>query len=183
MVRCEAAPLSDEWGYGSPSGANLNADHFSARWTGTFDFNVGSYDFSGWTDDGMRVYVGSVLQLNSWTHPQSHAVNWQQTFASSGPREVRIEYYENDGWARAELNWVLQQPAQDVGLVSGVSVVGPDIDYGAWKYYYITVPAAASQLSVVTTGIGDADLFSNPATKPIPGSSACASTSSTAEQS
>lgn len=53
------------WGMGSP-GAGVPADNFSARWSGTFDFDAAIYRFIANTNnknDTIRVYVDDVLKV------------------------------------------------------------------------------------------------------------------------
>lgn len=54
----------------------------------------------------------------------------------------------------------------DVQLTSGVALGSQTVAEGAWKFYYITVPAGATQLEVVATGSGDAELYTRALAKP-----------------
>src|SRR5918993_5421633 len=63
--RCENAPINHNWGTGSP-GTGVNADNFTSRYVGTFNFEAGTYKFDVTTDDGVRLYVDGVRLLNHW---------------------------------------------------------------------------------------------------------------------
>ncbi|HWS70570.1 MAG TPA: pre-peptidase C-terminal domain-containing protein, partial [Thermoanaerobaculia bacterium] len=55
----------------------------------------------------------------------------------------------------------------DTQLTSGVAVTGQSVAVGAWKYYYINVPAGATNLTFATTAAtGDVDIFTQSGAKP-----------------
>jgi hypothetical protein len=55
----------------------------------------------------------------------------------------------------------------DTQLTSGVAVTGQSVAVGAWKYYYITVPAGATNLTFATTAAtGDVDIYTQVNAKP-----------------
>lgn len=92
-----------DWGNGAPD-SSIPADHFSARWTRYIDVTAGRYRFTATSDDGIRIYVDDQLILNQW---QDHSVT---TFTadidlSAGHHQVRVEYYENGGFAVAKVSW------------------------------------------------------------------------------
>lgn len=104
LVRCESAPLSHDWGDGSPSPLWVNADGFSVRWTGRFSLSSGGYFFSAEADDGVRVYVGGARIIDAWKDqaPTTY-LTWR--YLRSGTYRVVVEYYENGGGALARLRW------------------------------------------------------------------------------
>ncbi|HOB53337.1 MAG TPA: pre-peptidase C-terminal domain-containing protein [Acidobacteriota bacterium] len=62
----------------------------------------------------------------------------------------------------------------DTALASGVTLSGQSVAQGAWKYYFITVPAGASALEFKTTGAsGDVDIYSKYSAKPTSSSYDC----------
>jgi hypothetical protein len=62
----------------------------------------------------------------------------------------------------------------DTQLTSGVALTGQSVAQGAWKYYYISVPAGASSLTVATSAAtGDVDLFTQYNAKPTASSYIC----------
>jgi len=55
----------------------------------------------------------------------------------------------------------------DTQLTSGVAVTGQSVALNAWKYYFITVPAGATNLTVATTNAtADVDLYTQFNAKP-----------------
>lgn len=62
----------------------------------------------------------------------------------------------------------------DTQLTSGVALSGQSVAQGAWKYYYINVPAGASNLTFATTGAsGDVDIYTQFNAKPTSSSYIC----------
>jgi len=62
----------------------------------------------------------------------------------------------------------------DTQLTSGVAVTGQSVAQGAWKYYYITVPAGATNLTFATTSAtGDVDIYTQSGAKPTSTSYIC----------
>ncbi|MFP2924943.1 PQQ-dependent sugar dehydrogenase [Pyxidicoccus sp. 3LG] len=104
VVRCESAPLSHDWGEGSPSPPWVGADGFSVRWSGRFYMPSGGYFFFAEADDGVRVYVDGVRIINAWKDqsPTTY-VTWR--YLRSGTHRVVMEYYENRVGAVARLQW------------------------------------------------------------------------------
>jgi glucose/arabinose dehydrogenase len=103
LVRCEDAPLSYDWGEGSPA-PGLSADQFSVRWTGRFTFPAGTQTFTATADDGVRVYVDGEVLIDAW-QDQSSTTYEANIELSAGEHTVTMEYYENDTDAVARLSW------------------------------------------------------------------------------
>jgi Concanavalin A-like lectin/glucanases superfamily/PA14 domain len=103
LQRCETA-INYDWGFGSPS-PSVPANQFSARWTGTFSFTAGSYDFTATADDGIRVWVDGAPVIDAWV--DQAPTTYQATRSlTAGNHEVKVEYYENGGGAVAQVSWV-----------------------------------------------------------------------------
>jgi hypothetical protein len=104
--RCEIAPATgpkiNHFWTGSP-GTGVNADNFTSRYVGTFDFEAGNYKFDVTTDDGVRLYVDGVRLLNHWYD------NTERMYATktmtAGEHQVRIEHYDHGGTATIKLAW------------------------------------------------------------------------------
>jgi PA14 domain len=103
--RCENAPINYAWGTGSP-GAGVNADNFTSRYVGTFDFEAGNYKFDVTTDDGVRLYVDGVLLLDHWY------ANEERMFATktmtAGEHQIKVEHFEGGGAATLAVAWAKQ---------------------------------------------------------------------------
>jgi len=62
----------------------------------------------------------------------------------------------------------------DIQLTSGVPVTGQSVAQGAWKYYYITVPSGATNLTFATTNAtADVDIYTQVNAKPTSTSYIC----------
>jgi hypothetical protein len=95
--------LDHNWGGGSPA-SDVNDDDFSARWKKTIDVSAGMYRFIATTDDGMRVWVGGDLVIDSWYDSQEHVVSGD-VYLTEGEHRIKVEYYEASGEAVARLSW------------------------------------------------------------------------------
>ncbi|WP_343073359.1 PQQ-dependent sugar dehydrogenase [Pyxidicoccus fallax] len=104
LVRCESAPLSHDWGAGSPAPPWVGVDGFSVRWTGRFSLRSGGYFFTAEADDGVRVYVNGTRIIDAW-RDQSPTTYLAWRYLGSGTHRVVMEYYENGGGAMARLRW------------------------------------------------------------------------------
>jgi hypothetical protein len=97
--------LNFDWAYRSPdSSCGVDPDNFSVRWTRSVYFAGGTYRFTVTGDDGVRLYVDGKMALNEW--------RWQgaTTFTVDvpllgGDHDIKLEYYENGGYAVAKLSW------------------------------------------------------------------------------
>ena len=95
--------LNHDWGGGSP-GHNVPADNFSARWTGSFWFDAGTYRFSYRNDDGLRLWVDDILVIDDW-QDQQPAWSFVDHTIPRGTHTVRVEYYERTGGASMQVAW------------------------------------------------------------------------------
>ena len=101
LVRTENA-LDQNWGWGSP-GQGVPSNYFSARWTGSLDLSGGTYRFTTYTDDGLRLWVDGRLLLSSWRPMRGErAVTIR---LDEGTHNIAMEYYERTGIALARLTW------------------------------------------------------------------------------
>ncbi len=95
--------LNTNWGGGSP-GQGVPADNFSARWTGDFWFDAGTYRFSHLSDDGLRIWVDDLLVVDDWQDQQA-AWSFVDHVIPRGTHTVRVEYYERTGGAQVQVAW------------------------------------------------------------------------------
>jgi hypothetical protein len=136
--------LNFEWYSDSPSTAcGFPADNFSVRWTRTVSFNAGTYRFTITSDDGFRLYVDGSLKLQKWFDqgPTTYTVDVP---LSAGNHTIRMDYYENGGWAVAKLSW----QALSNGCVASVPST-------SWKgEYYNNMTFSGSPAMVRNDGNG-----------------------------
>jgi len=107
LVLTRVDPQVDfDWLLGSP-GAPLPIDNFSVRWTGFVTAPTsGNYTFSTTTDDGVRLWIGGVLVVDSWIDQAPTTRTSAPVAMTSGlPVAVRLEFYERDGGATVRLQW------------------------------------------------------------------------------
>ena len=104
LVRNDAN-IAFNWGNGSPA-QGINADNFSVRWTRTVNLSPGHYQFTTTTDDGVDLWVNGQQIINAW-HDNKPQENAGSIYLPGGSVEIRMEYYENAGGARANLSRTL----------------------------------------------------------------------------
>ena len=69
--------------------------------------------------------------------------------------------------ANVTANFTASCGSGDTQLTSGVAVTGQSVAQGAWKYYYISVPAGATNLTFATSSAtGDVDIYTQVNAKP-----------------
>ncbi len=102
MLTREDPSIDFDWGWDSPTPA-IPADDFSATWTRQVDLSGGSYRFSTYSDDGVRLYVDGERVIDSW-HPM-RGYRSATLKLSEGLHTVRLEYHERGGIALVRLDW------------------------------------------------------------------------------
>jgi hypothetical protein len=81
----------------------LPADHFSCRFERTLHFDAGRWRFVLSTDDGARLWIDDELIVDEW---QDQVETFSaEVYLSEGDHELKIEHYENGGWAFIGLSW------------------------------------------------------------------------------
>lgn len=96
----------------SPARGVLKPERFSVRWTGWL--SVPAATTATWfltTDDGSRLYIDEQLVLDHWG---THGKEEKQVITplAAGEHALRVDYYENLGWAAAHLEWQPQGGAR-----------------------------------------------------------------------
>jgi beta-glucosidase len=94
-----------DWNSGPP-GHKVNADHFSVRWTGRLTVpTTRNYRLSASTDDGVRLFVGGNCVIDNW-HDRAASADIVTMHLQAGKEyDIRMEYYQNEGGASADLGW------------------------------------------------------------------------------
>ena len=103
LDRCEPLPLSHDWGYNAPEGVG-QADNFSVRWSGRYNFAADTYTFAAYVDDGIRVKLDGEVILESW-HDGGLRYHSADLVVSAGIHEVEVQYYERSSTAAVNLRW------------------------------------------------------------------------------
>lgn len=120
LVR-DDAEINFNWSTGSPA-PGLPADGFSVRWTRTINFPAGNYRFTTTADDGVRLWVNGHLLIDKWF--DQAASSHSGSIFLSGNAPIKLEYYENGGFASARLTWALEgstPPPTGVVIVDNTS--------------------------------------------------------------
>jgi hypothetical protein len=102
VVRRQEETLDFDWGWDSPARA-IPTDDFSAAWTRQVELSGGSYRFSTYSDDGVRLYVDGELVIESWRPMRGYRSATVEL--GEGLHTVRLEYYERGGIALVRLDW------------------------------------------------------------------------------
>jgi len=141
MLRDDGAGfLNFDFGLGSPSAAcGLGVDNFSARWTRTVNFAAGVYRFSVTGDDGVRLYIDGQIKIDKW-FLQGATTYTADVTLTSGPHQVKLEYFEGGGPGVALLSWT---------LVTGLSCL-PDVPIIG------SAPRTGGGESIATTPVSEA---------------------------
>ena len=93
------------WGNGSPD-PSMGPDDYSARWTGQVlaQFDE-TYNFSTFSDDGVRLWVDGRLLIDNWTEHAPTENNGAIALLAGRKYAIRMEYFEGGGGAVARLRW------------------------------------------------------------------------------
>lgn len=127
-----------DWQGGSPD-PKVNADHFSARWTGKLvPPATNTYRISITTDDGGRLYIDGKLLIDSWYDRGPTTDYIRMKMEGGRAYEIRMEYYENSGGAFASLGWNFKAEGQK------------DIDEAI-------AAAKSSEAAIIVTGIAEGE--------------------------
>lgn len=88
----------------------LGTENYSIRWTRTLAFTQGTYYFSVTGDDGVRLYVDGILDIEHWVDqsPTTYDINVP---LDAGYHMITLEYYQHGGGAQARLTWRLSNAA------------------------------------------------------------------------
>lgn len=102
VAACEAT-VGGNWGRGRAH-PRVPEDGFSARWAADLELAAGTYRFALSTDDGTRLFVDGELVIDAWAlRPVRTSVAYGAL--SAGRHRVVVEYFEQDGFAAAQLDW------------------------------------------------------------------------------
>jgi hypothetical protein len=102
VVRQDAS-IDFNWGNSSPA-ADIPSDGFAVRWRGRWQFTEGTYRFTAYSDDGMRVWIDGALIINQWRDQEATQVS-AESYLSAGQHTIQVEYYDRGGQAIARFWW------------------------------------------------------------------------------
>ncbi|MNB77178.1 Mannan endo-1,4-beta-mannosidase [compost metagenome] len=121
LVRTDSR-IDFTWRQGSPDPL-INADLFSVRWSGRLKAEFSeTYNFYTYSDDGIRVWVDGVLVIDSWVKQSGTERKGSIQLIQGKLHELKVEYYENQGDAKAILMWESHSRPREV-IPSGAYVL------------------------------------------------------------
>src|SRR6266478_4072457 len=82
---------------------NLPRENFALEATGSVDLAPGEYTLRTLSDDGVRVWVDGALVIDDW---KPHETTLDFAALASGHHDVRVQYYQGDGWYELRLDIV-----------------------------------------------------------------------------
>ncbi|MEP6858194.1 MAG: right-handed parallel beta-helix repeat-containing protein [Gemmatimonadales bacterium] len=81
----------------------LPRENFALEASGSVDLAPGEYTVRTISDDGVRVWVDSVLVIDNWA-PHESALDFATL--QGGHHAIRVQYYQGDGWYELRLDIV-----------------------------------------------------------------------------
>ncbi len=83
---------------GSPTGAGAITDNYSARWTAqVYPFETAEHTFTAVVDDGLRLWVGDRLLIDSFTYGGRRVLTGKINLVAGRAYPLRAEYFESTG--------------------------------------------------------------------------------------
>ncbi|MBM7690858.1 beta-N-acetylglucosaminidase [Peribacillus deserti] len=118
---------------GSPA-AGIPADNFSAKFERKMAVSkTGKYKFSGRVDDGFRIYVDGVKQIEYWKDGVS-SFN-KDISLSAGTHTIKVEYYERGSKASLDLNIVPVQVQPAIPSDKWLATYYPKVNFSGTPVY------------------------------------------------
>ena len=157
-----------------PPAPGVNADRWSARWTGTLTAPVaGEYAFSLTSDDGSRLWLNGVQVIDNWRDQAPTTETAKVTLAAGQIVPIEIDFYQNAGGDSIGFGWrvpsgtSLMDEATALARSSDVAVVFAgafetegadlaDIDLPGEQNRLIGAVAAANPRTIVVLNTGSA---------------------------
>jgi parallel beta-helix repeat protein len=100
ILSAQASRLDYE-GYRAIPG--LPRENFAVEASGSVDLAPGEYTLRTISDDGVRVWVDSVLVIDNW---KLHESTLDFATLNGGHHDIRVQYYQGDGWYELRLDIV-----------------------------------------------------------------------------
>ncbi|AIQ11562.1 glycosyl hydrolase [Paenibacillus durus] len=99
------ANLNFIW-HDSPPDKDMERNFYSVRWQGRIQTPVtGNYTIKAVSDDGVRVWIGGKLIIDSWMPQNDVAREGSIKLKGDTRYDIKVEYFENKGKADIKLLW------------------------------------------------------------------------------
>uniref|UniRef100_UPI00047094C9 PA14 domain-containing protein n=1 Tax=Paenibacillus forsythiae TaxID=365616 RepID=UPI00047094C9 len=106
----EESAIDFNWGTGAPD-PSVGTDRFSVRWSGKIKALYSeNYSFYTSSDDGIRLWVNGTAVITSWATQYGLERKGRIDLEAGKLYDIKIEYYDNTGSAKARLMW--ESPSQ-----------------------------------------------------------------------
>ncbi|WP_460951586.1 PQQ-dependent sugar dehydrogenase [Spirosoma daeguense] len=94
-----------DWAENEPA-SGIGSENFTVRWTGKLKAPLtDTYSFFTETDDGTRLWINNKLLVDHWTQQPSMEWLGQVDLVEGQLYDIRMEYFESEGYANARLFW------------------------------------------------------------------------------
>jgi len=146
------ATVNFNWGSGSPNAA-VNADAFSARWTGQIQPRYsGTYTFYLNSDNGRRLWINNQLVVDKWIDDWGTEYSGTILLTAGKKYDIKLEYFEDYGGAGCKLEWssllqgreVVPQSQLYSNVFPSVSITAPSNNANFTPPANVNVTATAS---------------------------------------
>ncbi|MFE6282580.1 PA14 domain-containing protein [Streptomyces sp. NPDC057877] len=120
--------ISQNWGTGAPA-SGLPKNYFGVRWTVTRDFGSGGpFTFTASAQDGIRVYLDGVREVNLWKNVSSTVKKTVNVTVPSGKHTLRIDFANWTGTANVTFTYAPRTSAT-VDTVRPLTPTGAAVTY------------------------------------------------------
>lgn len=136
-------PINFDWGTGAPGPTGIGANTFSVRWDGYVRVTQsGVHRFQTNSDDGVRLTVNGVVLIDQWNdHSVTTHTSGAVNLIAGNTYPIKLEYYENGGFAVAQLRWQTPGSGSYVDIPRGT---GSSPISAAGLYECVSTPASYS---------------------------------------
>ncbi|WP_328614435.1 PA14 domain-containing protein [Amycolatopsis sp. NBC_00355] len=107
--------IKSAWEYSNDVVPGISSDSFSLRLTGDLVFPAaGDYKLRANVDDGIRMWIDDQLVMDYWqiSNPTVREATVHSDAAGQA-KKIRIDYYDNGGYAKLDLNWIAPGKAEE----------------------------------------------------------------------
>jgi hypothetical protein len=108
------AQVNFNWSLGAPD-QKIEADTFSIRWTGQVQPRYSEvYTFTSGSDDGVRLWVNGQEIITAWQDQSAIELNGSIALEAGKKYDIRLEYYEQGGFASQKLAWASNSQQSEI---------------------------------------------------------------------